>query len=98
MAEEHQLACPDTWSGWIWPSIIETWAFKLEACTLAVSQLDLIPATCKSLGVLLIMTDFSNWRDANTTVAGGWGMDIDRLRVSGKVIDGGQYYVSHQEI
>ena len=36
----------------------------------------------------------SNWRDANTTVAGGWGVDIDRLRVSGKVIDGGQYYVS----
>lgn len=36
----------------------------------------------------------SNWRDANKTVAGSWGTDIDRLRVSGNVIDGGQYYVS----
>jgi hypothetical protein len=43
------------------------------------------------------MLTFSNWRDANTTVAGSWGMDIDRLRVAGKVIDGGQYYVSHAE-
>jgi hypothetical protein len=44
------------------------------------------------------MLTVSNWRDANTTVAGSWGMDIDRLRVAGKVIDGGQYYVSHARL
>jgi hypothetical protein len=95
MVEVRQPVYQDTWSGWTWASTVEMQASKLAICTLEVFHQDHIQATCKSPKLDRWQLIGSNWQGANTTVAGGWGMDIDRLRVSGKVIDGGQYYVSH---
>jgi len=38
----------------------------------------------------------SDWISANTSVAGGWGFAVERIRAGSKVIDTAAYYVSHE--